>query len=147
MQSRQSIRRTTRQFPAARIVVTGCYAQVGQKEIASIAGVDTIVGHAQKLAVEQWLPLSQDSPATVPVLPQTPRQPAGFAPLSSAAGQQPRTKDVAFTNLCDLAVVVRKGSRVVATSAIDNLMKGAASQAVQNMNCMFGLPETMGLAM
>ena len=62
-----------------------------------------------------------------------------------AAGQQPRTKDVAFTNYCDLAVVARKGCRVVATSAIDNLMKGAASQAVQNMNCMFGLPETMGL--
>jgi N-acetyl-gamma-glutamyl-phosphate reductase len=61
------------------------------------------------------------------------------------AGQQPRTKDVALTNCCDIAVVVRKGSRVVLTSAIDNLMKGAASQAVQNMNCMFGLPETAGL--
>jgi N-acetyl-gamma-glutamyl-phosphate reductase len=62
-----------------------------------------------------------------------------------AAGGQPRTKDVAFTNYCDVAVVARKGNRVVATSAIDNLMKGAASQAVQNMNCMFGLPETLGL--
>jgi len=60
-------------------------------------------------------------------------------------GQQPRTKDVAFTNCCDVAVVARKGIRVVATAAIDNLMKGAASQAVQNMNCMFGLPETTGL--
>ena len=62
-----------------------------------------------------------------------------------AAGRQPRTKDVAFTNYCDVAVVARKGSRVVATSAIDNLMKGAASQAVQNMNVMFGLPQTAGL--
>jgi len=62
-----------------------------------------------------------------------------------APGGQPRTKDVAFTNCCDVAAVARKGTRVVATSAIDNLMKGAASQAVQNMNCMFGLPETTGL--
>ncbi len=61
------------------------------------------------------------------------------------AGQQPRTKDVAFTNYCDLAVTVRRGDRAVVTAAIDNLMKGASSQAVQNMNAMFALDETMGL--
>ena len=61
------------------------------------------------------------------------------------AGEQPRTKDVTLTNLCDVAVTVRKGTQVVVTSAIDNLMKGAASQAVQNMNCMLGLDETLGL--
>jgi len=61
-------------------------------------------------------------------------------------GGQPRTKDVAFTNFCDVAAVSRDGGRrAVLTAAIDNLMKGAASQAVQNMNVMFGLPETMGL--
>ncbi len=60
-------------------------------------------------------------------------------------GEQPRTKDVAFTNYCDVAATVRKGDRAVVTAAIDNLMKGAASQAVQNMNVMFGLEETMGL--
>ncbi|MHC4788731.1 MAG: N-acetyl-gamma-glutamyl-phosphate reductase [Planctomycetota bacterium] len=61
------------------------------------------------------------------------------------AGEQPRTKDVAFTNCCDLAVTLRGGQRAVVTAAIDNLMKGAASQAVQNMNAVFGLPETSGL--
>ena len=60
-------------------------------------------------------------------------------------GGQPRTKDVAFTNCCDVAALVRNGRRVVTTCAIDNLMKGAASQAVQNMNCMFGLDETVAL--
>lgn len=60
-------------------------------------------------------------------------------------GEQPRTKDVAFTNYCDVAVVVRRGNRAVVTAAIDNLMKGASSQAVQNMNVMFGLPQTTGL--
>jgi N-acetyl-gamma-glutamyl-phosphate reductase len=59
-------------------------------------------------------------------------------------GEQPRTKDVAFTNFCDVAVTAR-GRRVIATSAIDNLMKGASSQAVQDMNVMFGRDETTAL--
>lgn len=61
------------------------------------------------------------------------------------AGGQPRTKDVTLTNLCDIAVTVRGGRQAIVTAAIDNLMKGAASQAVQNMNCMCGLVETAGL--
>lgn len=59
--------------------------------------------------------------------------------------RQPRTGDVAFTNFCDLAAVRLKGERAAVTCAIDNLMKGASSQAVQNMNVMFGLDETAGL--
>ena len=61
------------------------------------------------------------------------------------AGAQPRTKDVMFTNYCDIAVTPVRGGRVVVTSAIDNLSRGAASQAVQNMNVMFGLDEVLGL--
>ncbi len=38
-----------------------------------------------------------------------------------------------------------QGDTLVVLSVIDNLMKGASGQAVQNMNLMFGLPETMGL--
>ena len=56
----------------------------------------------------------------------------------------PATKYVAYTNFCDLAVRVAKG-RVVVFAAIDNLIKGASGQAVQNMNLMFGLDETAGL--
>jgi len=67
-----------------------------------------------------------------------------FVRVRTAEGQ-PRTKDVAFTNYCDVAAVARKGSKVIVTSAIDNLIKGAAGQAVQNMNVMFGLEETSGL--
>ncbi len=61
------------------------------------------------------------------------------------AAAQPRTKDVMFTNYCDIAVTVVGGDRVVVTSAIDNLTRGASSQAVQNMNVAFGLDEAMGL--
>ncbi len=56
----------------------------------------------------------------------------------------PRTKDVFNTNFCDIAVRVVDG-RVIVVSCIDNLMKGASSQAVQNMNVMFGLDERAGL--
>ena len=58
--------------------------------------------------------------------------------------QLPRTADVARTNFCDLSVRVVK-SRIVVLSAIDNMVKGAAGQAIQNMNVMFGLDERAGL--
>ncbi len=51
---------------------------------------------------------------------------------------------VKTTNFCDIAVNVQ-GKQVVVFSAIDNLVKGAAGQAVQNMNLMFGLDEKIGL--
>jgi N-acetyl-gamma-glutamyl-phosphate reductase len=51
---------------------------------------------------------------------------------------------VKTTNFCDLGFAAR-GRQVVIFSAIDNLVKGAAGQAVQNMNLMFGLDETTGL--
>ncbi len=51
---------------------------------------------------------------------------------------------VKTTNFCDLGFAVR-GRELVVFSAIDNLVKGAAGQAVQNMNLMFGLDETTGL--
>jgi len=61
------------------------------------------------------------------------------------AGRQPRTKDVAFTNFCDIAVQAVRGGRAVLTCAIDNLTRGASSQAVQNMNVAFGLDEGAGI--
>lgn len=61
-------------------------------------------------------------------------------------GMLPATKMVAGSNHCDIGLVVdRRARRVVVVSAIDNLLKGAAGQAVQNMNIMFGLPEGEGL--
>lgn len=56
----------------------------------------------------------------------------------------PGVKDVAGTNYCHVFPTFVKG-RVVVFSVIDNLVKGASGQAVQNMNIMFGLDETMGL--
>jgi N-acetyl-gamma-glutamyl-phosphate reductase len=56
----------------------------------------------------------------------------------------PPTAHVARTNFCDIAVRVVKHWIVVVT-AVDNMVKGAAGQAIQNMNLMFGLNETTGL--
>ena len=61
-------------------------------------------------------------------------------------GAQPETKNVANTNFCDIGLAVSPDKKmVVVTSAIDNLVKGAAGQAVQNMNIMYGFNEIEGL--
>jgi N-acetyl-gamma-glutamyl-phosphate reductase len=61
-------------------------------------------------------------------------------------GHLPNLRGVARTNYCDIGVVADPVSRrAVVVSVIDNLVKGAAGQAVQNMNLMLGLPETEGL--
>ena len=58
----------------------------------------------------------------------------------------PQLKDVAGTNYCRIFPHVdTRAGRIVVISVIDNLMKGASGQAVQNMNVMLGLPEHQGL--
>jgi N-acetyl-gamma-glutamyl-phosphate reductase len=59
-------------------------------------------------------------------------------------GVFPRIKDVAKTNFCDIGVK-DFGQSIIVIAVIDNLLKGASSQAVQNMNIMYKLPETTGL--
>ncbi len=62
------------------------------------------------------------------------------------AGAHPETRSVRGVNMCRLAVHrPQDGDKVVILSVIDNLVKGAAGQAVHNMNLMFGLPETTAL--
>ncbi len=56
----------------------------------------------------------------------------------------PRTREVRNTNRAQVHVTVVDG-RVIALAAIDNLWKGAAGQAVQDLNLMLGMPETAGL--
>ncbi len=61
-------------------------------------------------------------------------------------GILPNTKYVSGTNYCDISVQVNaETGQVIVLSAIDNLVKGAAGQAVQNLNLIFGLEETTGL--
>ncbi len=61
-------------------------------------------------------------------------------------GTLPKTKEVRGSNRCHIgAVYDPRTNRIVLIAAIDNLLKGASSQAVQNMNLMCGFPETMGI--
>jgi N-acetyl-gamma-glutamyl-phosphate reductase len=59
-------------------------------------------------------------------------------------GDFPRLKDVVKTNYCDIAIK-DKGDSVIIIAAIDNLLKGASGQAVQNFNIMFGFKEETAL--
>ncbi|MBI1883494.1 MAG: N-acetyl-gamma-glutamyl-phosphate reductase [Chlamydiae bacterium] len=61
-------------------------------------------------------------------------------------GNYPQTKNVYGSNFCDIGLQVdERTNRVIVISVIDNMVKGASGQAVQNMNLMCGLAETMGL--
>ena len=68
------------------------------------------------------------------------------APFVRVRDTMTEVRHVAYTNYCDVHVAAARedGSAVIVT-AIDNLVKGAAGQAIQNMNIMLGYDETQGL--
>jgi len=65
-------------------------------------------------------------------------------PFVQVRSDAPALKDIVGTNYCHVFAACVKG-RIVCFSAIDNIVKGASGQAIQNMNIIFGLQETMGL--
>jgi N-acetyl-gamma-glutamyl-phosphate reductase len=85
-----------------------------------------------------------------------PRRPAGMIaaalaefyagePFVRVVAKPPRLSDVERTNLCLMSVHEAAPGRVVVFAALDNLVKGAAGQAIQNLNVALGLPEAAGL--
>lgn len=68
------------------------------------------------------------------------------APFTHLSNKPVDMKQVVNTNKCVVSVE-KHGSKLLILSAIDNLLKGASGQAVQNMNLMFGLPENTGLSL
>ena len=69
-----------------------------------------------------------------------------FIRLSGNGAVMPETRWVKGTNFCDIGYTIEpRTNKIVIVSAIDNLVKGAAGQAVQNLNLMFGYAETSGL--
>lgn len=68
------------------------------------------------------------------------------APFIRVRKTVPQVRDVAFSNFCDIAFrMEERTNQIIIVSTIDNLVKGAAGQAIQNMNVMLGLPEETGL--
>jgi N-acetyl-gamma-glutamyl-phosphate reductase len=66
-------------------------------------------------------------------------------PFVRVVEHEPDTKHVRNTNYCDVKPHVGGAGTIVVTSAIDNLVKGGAGQAIENLNVMFGLPRAAGL--
>jgi N-acetyl-gamma-glutamyl-phosphate reductase len=61
-------------------------------------------------------------------------------------GEMPHTRHIRGSNMTFIGVAPdRRPGRVIIGSALDNLVKGASGQAIQNMNLMLGFPETTGL--
>ena len=68
-------------------------------------------------------------------------------PFVELGSTPPGVRDVRETNICRISVHRdERSGRAIVFAAIDNLWKGAASQAVQNLNLMFGLPEGEGIS-
>jgi N-acetyl-gamma-glutamyl-phosphate reductase len=68
------------------------------------------------------------------------------APFVRIRRQVPQLRDVVMTNYCDIYCSIEPRTRqLIIISVIDNLIKGAAGQAIQNMNIMFDLPQEAGL--
>jgi len=104
-----------------RGILSSCYARLREDMISSSQ-------NTEKAIVELYRDFYQGEP---------------FVKVSPAP---PQTKQTWGSNLCLMypTVDMRTG-RLIVISCIDNLMKGAAGQAVQNMNLMLGFPETTGL--
>jgi N-acetyl-gamma-glutamyl-phosphate reductase len=108
--------------------------------------------------IPHLVPLDRGILSTIYLRPLDGASPEALASaLADFAGDEPfiraratpgevNVANVRATNFCDIGVtLVERSSLVVVTTAIDNTVKGAGGQAVQNMNIMFGVDERMGL--
>lgn len=122
-----------------------------EQELAKLAGRRVTL-----VFVPQVIPASRGlismvyvkSAATAEALEDAYRRayPAATTPFVRVrSGVLPQLRDVRLTNRCDIGFIAGGTGTVVVASALDNLTKGAAGQAVQNLNVMMGWPETLGL--
>jgi N-acetyl-gamma-glutamyl-phosphate reductase len=96
---------------------------------------------------EQEFTKAAGQPVTCSFTPHLAPQNRGIlATIYLKGDASPHTRHVRGSNFCDLGVVAdRRPGRVIVFSALDNLVKGASGQAIQNANLMLGLDETAGL--
>jgi N-acetyl-gamma-glutamyl-phosphate reductase len=118
-----------------------------------LAHTDVPVAFAPQLApMSRGILLTAIAPLAKPLTPQQAHEAYSERYADEAfvrvlpAGEWPETRLVKASNRCDVAVTTVHGGRtLLATSAIDNLVKGAAGQAIQNLNLVLGWPEGWGL--
>ena len=114
------------------------------------------LGHSHLIFTAHLLPINRGILSTIYVKLVESTKPSAIADcFKNTYGQEPmirlfpedtlpEVKHVAYTNYCDIGWK-QSGSNLIILSAIDNLGKGAAGQAIQNMNVMLGLNETLAL--
>jgi N-acetyl-gamma-glutamyl-phosphate reductase len=124
-----------------------------ERNLSRLSGTDVAVGFAPQLApMARGILLTATVPLARAITPDEARalyserfENERFVRVLDA-GQWPETRTVRTSNRCDIAVSTIHGGRtLLATAALDNLVKGAAGQALQNLNLMLGWPEEWGL--
>jgi N-acetyl-gamma-glutamyl-phosphate reductase len=124
------------------------------QELGELAGVN---GSLPVTFVPHLMPYDQGELVSCYVRPSEPLDPArmlalyeeryGDEPFVEVTTEPPGVSGVRETNLCRIHLALNESSgRVLAFASIDNLWKGAASQAIQNLNLMLGLPEGEGIS-
>ena len=120
-------------LPVERGILETVYIRLRQKAPPSILaekGLATKIGGKSQNIIELYKKFYKNSP---------------FVRIKKE-GEYPKLNDVRFTNFCDIGIKVSEDKRwIIIISAIDNLLKGASGQAVQNMNLMCAFKETEGL--
>jgi len=112
----------------------------------SITFVPHLVPMTRGILSTCYAKLADSRRLTADSLKQLYREFYKHAPFVQITTKPPHTKHVWGTNLCLIYPTVdSKTARLIVISCLDNLVKGGAGQAVQNMNLMFDLPETTGL--
>ncbi len=120
-----------------------------EQTLSKVAGTQV-----QTLFIPHLLPIERGILATITMDPAPDKSEDDFLdafqeayadqPFVRPRAGMPNVKHVRQSNFCDLSLRLA-GGKVVVFSAIDNMIKGASGQAVQNMNLMFGLDQTTGL--
>jgi N-acetyl-gamma-glutamyl-phosphate reductase len=120
------------------------------------ATLGTLGGSAELVFTPHLLPVARGILSTITIpLTDPMSDPTGFfqaayagEPFIEVTDGQPSLRDVVRRNVVRISATMIAGTRqptLLVTSAIDNLMKGAAGQAVQNANLMCGIDECLGL--
>jgi len=119
-------------------------SKIAQKPVG-LTFVPHLVPMIRGIQATLYAPLAGDKPEDLQAIYEARYQNEPFVSVLPA-GSHPDTRNVKGSNHCQIAVLVpQEGNTVVVLSVIDNLVKGAAGQAVQNMNLMFGFDEQQGL--
>jgi N-acetyl-gamma-glutamyl-phosphate reductase len=127
------------------------------QELTELSGNGAAPGEAGLTFVPHLMPYDQGELVSCYVRTSEPIDPArmlslyeeryGDEPFVEVTSEPPGVSDVRGTNRCRIHLAVNEASgRAMAFASIDNLWKGAASQAIQNLNLMLGLPEGEGIS-